>query len=97
MGEYEAVAFMVVFTTLVIGGTILSIVKTVYNNKAQWGKDGNLQVPPLFEKLFAKNVAERDEKMRKMEERIQVLEKIITDTHGSSKLASEIERLRDER
>ncbi len=95
MGEYEAVAFMVVFTTLIVGGTILLIVKTVYKNKAQWGKDSNLQVPPMFEKLFAKNVAERDEKMRKMEERIQVLEKIVTDTHGSSKLAAEIDKLRD--
>ena len=36
----------------------------------------------------------RDE-VRQLKERIQVLERVITDNHGSRELDSEIERLRD--
>ena len=35
------------------------------------------------------------EEVRQLKERIQVLERVITDNHGSSDLDREIERLRD--
>jgi hypothetical protein len=94
MGEFVVVAIMVIAVISIISGTILSIVKTVQANKAHWGKNGNLSVPPLFEKMFEKAASERDEKIRRLEDRIAVLEKIVTDNHGASKLADEIERLR---
>lgn len=40
------------------------------------------------------SVAAQDE-IRQLKERIQVLERVITDNHGSSELGREIERLRD--
>lgn len=87
-----------VFTAVIVGilaFTLLSIVKTIANRgAAQWGKDANQPVPPLFEKMFAKAVSERDEKIRKLDDRVAVLEKIVTDSHGASKLADEIESLR---
>lgn len=93
--EFVVVAIMVVFVVSIISGTITSIVKTVVNNRnAQWGKNGNMSVPPLFEKMFEKAASGRDEKIRKLEDRVTVLEKIATDNHGASKLADEIEKLR---
>lgn len=89
-----SIVFMVIVTISIISWTVLSIVKTVVGNKAQWGKNGNMQVPPLFEKMFEKAASERDEKIRKLEERVAVLEKIATDGHHSSRLADEIEKLR---
>jgi len=40
-------------------------------------------------------MAERDTEINKLRERIEVLEKIVTDNHKVSTLADEIERLRD--
>jgi hypothetical protein len=94
--ELVPIALMVIFGLGIIGSTIVTIVKTVCANKQQWGKNGNLSVPPLFEKMFEKAASERDEKIRKLEERIVVLEKIVTDSHRSSRLADEIDKLRDE-
>jgi hypothetical protein len=92
--QFLPFAGMIVGVIAIISHTILTIVKTVWGDKAQWGKNGNTTVPPLFEKMFAKAVSERDEKIRKLEDRVAVLEKIVTDNHGASKLADEIERLR---
>jgi hypothetical protein len=93
--EFVIVAIMVIFVVSIISSTVNSIVKTVVNNRnAQWGKNGNTSVPPLFEKMFEKAASERDDKIRKLEDRVAVLEKIVTDSHGASKLADEIERLR---
>lgn len=38
-----------------------------------------------------------NDEVRTLKDRIQVLERVITDTHSSSSLDREIERLRDER
>jgi ribonucleotide reductase alpha subunit len=88
-----AIAAMVVFTTAVICVTIAYMFKNRRPADPQWGKNTQ-QVPPLFEKMFEKAASERDEKIRKLEDRIAVLEKIVTDNHGASKLADEIEKLR---
>ena len=93
--EFIPVMGMVLAIVAIVSGTVQSVVKMVLNNKSQdWGKNGNAPVPPLFEKMFEKSIAERDDKIRRLEDRVSVLEKIVTDEHGAGKLADEIERLR---
>lgn len=55
----------------------------------------NTHVPPMFEKMLEKAMEERDAEIANLRERIEVLEKIVTDNHKSASLASEIDRLRD--
>ena len=43
----------------------------------------------------APDVQQARDEVRQLKERIQVLERVITDNHGSNRLDSEIERLRD--
>ena len=54
--------------------------------KARW------QVAP---KDDAAEAARAQDEVRQLKERIQVLERVITDNHGSDDLDREIERLRD--
>ena len=90
-------AWAIVAIVAIISHTLLSMVKTIAQRKsAQWGKDGDQTLPPLFEKMFEKAIAERDEKLHRMEARLRVLEEIVTDSYGSKKLAAEIDKLRDE-
>lgn len=56
----------------------------------------NQHTPPMFKKMFEKAMAERDEQIDKLRERIQVLEEIVTDTHKSHRLSEEIEKLKDQ-
>lgn len=58
--------------------------------------DHNRPLPPMFEKMLGKAMAERDEQADKLRKRIEVLEKIVTDNHKSSTLSDEIERLREQ-
>lgn len=86
---------MVIFVVGISSFTILALARMIVNGRSQqWGKDGNAKVPPLFEKMFEKAASERDEKIRKLEDRVAVLEKIATDGHSASRLADEIEKLR---
>ncbi|MDY6982356.1 MAG: hypothetical protein SV422_04660 [Pseudomonadota bacterium] len=55
----------------------------------------NTHVPPMFEKMLEKAMEDRDAEIAGLRERIEVLEKIVTDAHASTSLASEIDRLRD--
>jgi hypothetical protein len=55
----------------------------------------NTHVPPLFDKMLEKAMQERDAEIKNLRERIEVLEKIVTDSHASVSLASEIDKLRD--
>jgi hypothetical protein len=55
----------------------------------------NTHVPPMFEKMLEKAMEERDSEIRNLRERVEVLEKIVTDNHASVSLASEIDKLRD--
>lgn len=83
-------AFAFAILKLIVN-TVLEIVRP---KAASWDKNGNIQVPPMFDKMLAKAMAERDEQIRTMEERIQVLEQIVTDGHKRDTLAEEIESLR---
>lgn len=63
--------------------------------KSRWDHNqGNLHVPPMFQKLLDKAMSERDAEIHALRERVEVLEKIVTDGHKSTTLADEIERLR---
>lgn len=75
--------------------TILEALRARHAARAGWDKDGNVAVPPMFERMLGKAMHERDAHQRSLEERIEVLEKIVTDGHKSASLADEIERLRD--
>lgn len=69
-----------------------------WDRKRDWGNNpNNMQVPPMFEKLLEKAMAERDAEIQNLRERIEVLEQIVTDGHKSHTLADEIERLRDKK
>lgn len=74
--------------------TIVDGIRARSANRAGWDKEGNVQVPPMFDRMLDKAMVERDERIQLMEERIQVLEKIVTDGHKRDSLASEIEKLR---
>lgn len=54
----------------------------------------NMHVPPMFQKLLEKAMSERDTEIQALRERVEVLEKIVTDGHKSHSLADEIEKLR---
>lgn len=62
---------------------------------AGWHKQRNMDVPPMFQKMMEKAMAERDNEVEMLKDRVAVLEKIVTDNHQSNSLADEIERLRD--
>lgn len=68
---------------------------SLFGRKHGWGNQQNTQVPPMFQKLLEKAMEERDVEIRKLRDRIEVLEKIVTDGHKGASLADEIERLRD--
>lgn len=94
-GMLWAVAATVIGIVWLICWTIVSTIR-VRHREARWGKDAaNLKVPPMFEKMVDKAMAERDGKMQEMLARIQVLEKIVTDSHTSKRLSDEIESLRE--
>jgi hypothetical protein len=65
-------------------------------SRSHWhGDPENMDAPPMFRKLLEKAMAERDDEIRSLRERVVTLEKIVTDTHRSSNLSEEIEKLRD--
>lgn len=74
---------MIVMIVLIV--MIAGIIKSRHN--AQRGDNPTLMNDPETARL-------RDE-VRQMKDRIQVLERVITDNHKSVDLVSEIERLRD--
>lgn len=65
--------------------------------RGRWSHDAkNLTVPPMFEKLVNKAMEERDTEIGNVRERVEVLEKLLVDTHKSRSLSEEIERLRNQ-
>jgi hypothetical protein len=75
---------------------IVAVVRAKNGVGPMWHhRSHNLQTPPMFQKLLDKEMAERDAEIQQLRGRVEVLEKIVTDSHKSSSLADEIERLRD--
>jgi hypothetical protein len=86
----------------ILGWVTVSWIRAHYGITGPFGKHHgwksdpeNTHVPPMFNKMLEKAMAERDTEINNLRERVEVLEKIVTDTHKSSTLADEIERLRD--
>jgi hypothetical protein len=75
---------------------IIKIVKIKSGVETGWhDRPRNSHVPPMFDKMLEKAMQERDAEIKELRERIEVLEKIVTDNHASVSLASEIDKLRD--
>lgn len=74
---------------------IVKIVKIKHGVSGWHERPSNSHVPPMFDKMLEKAMQERDAEIRSLRGRIEVLEKIVTDNHSRSSLASEIEKLRD--
>lgn len=69
-----------------------------FDRKRGWDPNAeNAHVPPMFNKMLEKAMAERDAELQKLRERVEVLERIATDGRKSHDLADEIERLRDQK
>jgi hypothetical protein len=83
--------------------TVVSIVRARHGiggplHRVGWHSDpDNTVIPPMFQKLLDKAMADRDSEITALRERIQTLETIVIDTHKSSRLSDEIEKLRDKR
>lgn len=88
MNPFEMVVAIIVIVTI---GSVL---------KARYGihkdKDGNevYRGNPADQASAAENARLKDE-IRALRERVQVLERVVTDTEGSVRLDREIESLRD--
>lgn len=78
-----SVAFMVIAIVL-----ITAIARTSKERYRAMGRAGDEQAAP------AELIASRDE-VRQLKERVAVLERLITDNHGSVDLSRQIEELRD--
>jgi hypothetical protein len=74
---------------------IIKIVKIKSGVDGWHERPRNTHVPPMFDKMLEKAMQERDAEIRELRERVEVLEKIVTDSHASVSLASEIDKLRD--
>jgi len=74
---------------------IVKVMKIKHGVTGWHERPQNTHVPPMFDKMLEKAMQERDAEIKSLRERIEVLEKIVTDNHASTNLASEIERLRD--
>ncbi len=78
---------------MVLGIIIVISIAKVLQSRYRGGRDWRGQ--PVEQVATADSVRLREE-IRSLRERIQVLERVITDNHSSSSLDREIERLRDE-
>jgi hypothetical protein len=87
---------LVIPVVAIIAWAVIKIVRIKHGAEHGWHDNPrNTHVPPMFEKMFEKAMQDRDAEIARLRERIEVLEKIVTDTHAKSSLASEIDRLRD--
>lgn len=85
----------VVFMLRSISMGITSGMKAFHDGRQYWGKNQH-GVPPMFQKLSDKAMAERDQELAGLKERVEVLERIVTDQHNQAKarkLADEIDSL----
>ena len=74
---------------------VMAGIRAYHDNSQFWGRNPQ-GIPPMFQKMTDKAMADRDELIDSLRERIEVLEKIVTDQHRESKsrnLSDEIDRL----
>lgn len=72
--------------TLVVATTIYKIIAL---------KHGSGRVSDAYMHELEKELADRDDRANALEERIRVLEKIVTDDHKSHSLSEEIDKLKE--
>lgn len=78
-----------------IASMVTESIKRYHEGKQHWGRNPN-GVPPMFQKMSDKAMAERDAVIDSLQERIEVLEKIVTDQYKDTrtrKLSDEIDKL----
>ena len=80
----EGIIFAII--VLIVSTTIYRILALKYQHPGKSGK---------FDHQLAAELADRDDRAKALEERVRVLEKIITETHKSGELYDEIERLKE--
>jgi hypothetical protein len=71
---------------MIIAVTIYKIISLKHSKK------GSSQE---FQHMLAEELADRDDKANALEERLRVVEKIVTDNHTSSVLSDEIDNLKE--
>ena len=79
----------------IITTSVTASIRAHHDNRQYWGKNPR-GVPPMFQKMTDKAMAERDDLIDSLRERVEVLEKIITDQHNQTKakqIADEIDKL----
>ena len=87
----------VIFLVKSVTAAVMAAIKSQQEGRLYWGKTPD-SVPPMFQKMTNKAMAERDEQIASLQERVEVLEKIVTDQHNQSKartLADEIDKLNE--
>lgn len=85
----------VIFMLRSIAIGITSGMKAFHDGRQYWGKNQH-GVPPMFQKLSDKAMADRDQDIAELKDRVEVLERIVTDQHNQAKarkLADEIDSL----
>lgn len=88
MNPFEMVVAIIVIVTI---GSVLKARYGVHKDKL-----GNEYYhPPVGDTATALENARLKDELRAIKERVQVLERVVTDTEGSSRLDREIEKLRD--
>lgn len=87
MNPFEMVIGIVLIVTI---GSIIRAKLGV--RKDRWGNEHT-----VHDGAAAAEARRLQEEVRTLKDRIQVLERVITDNHSSSSLDREIEKLRDER
>ena len=86
------------FTLVALGmicTTVIVLVRARLANQNKWSGNST-QVPPMFDKMLDRAMQQRDERHRRLRERIEVLEHIVTDSHKSHELVDAIEKLKDQ-
>jgi uncharacterized protein YlxW (UPF0749 family) len=82
---------------MVIGIVLIVTVGSIIRAKLGVRRDRHGNEHFVNDGASAAEARRLQEEVRTLKERIQVLERVITDSHSSSSLDREIERLRDER
>lgn len=74
------------FVVMVIAITIYKLVELKHRSRGS---------SEAFQHQLASELVDRDDRANALEERVRVLEKIITDDHSSYKLSEDIENLKE--
>ena len=80
-----------------VTSAVTTSIRSYHEGRQYWGKNQN-GIPPMFQKMTDRAMADRDADIETLKERVEVLERIVTDQHNQSKaraLADEIDRLKN--